>query len=599
MYVRAKHWLGTDWLIESMIVVALVLITTTPVAAFPKRMSDLEKKYLKAGAKYQVIDRAYFFRNVGRKFGSFRRYKTRQKKIYNMIFDFWDHYPELKDLRWLAYILGTGEYESAHRMFPVRETLASNDNRAIYLMDTHKAYKKVRYWARTKHHGYYYWRRLANHGNRTYLGRGLIQITHFENYRKWGKYMGMGEELYLKPEMAYNPDIATQALIKGMILGVYRHDRRGRHSLARYFVPQTVSQPERQQRKFYKRARSIVNGGLYHADKILVGAIKFKRLLRYKPRKPGSIPKVEDGDSSTSKPNTGRSDLYEELNESKKLIGERDAEIALLNDALSEARDKVKAQALVLEGQKTRQRAEESRFVHEKTALKSFIRNLEKTVQAQKQENKSLWAQIEKNQDVLRVRTAELNAASVALMEMEVKAAHTGQCETSEPTQVSQAVEQEISQKNKKIALLNGYLKKMDKRLRLIQYVEQKKAFEKLRDEKLRSLKIERKLYFAQARVKRLNNELGLLKVLNAEYQQKQMNQLSMTTVRKVIAQEFSVLNDELSLARSQLVFLRNKMKNMREVVAVKLAHYKEDRQRSAFGWKEKYKRLKQKLGQR
>ncbi len=599
--MKSVHGKGKSFhiVIYTLLVSCFMLLPQPTAHAFPKRMMDLEKKYLKTGLKYQVIDRKYFFSRVGKSFGSFRRFNTRQKQIYNMIFDFWDLYPELKDLRWLAYILGTGEYESAHRMYPVRETLAGSDDRAIHLMNTHKAYKKVRYWARTKHRGYYYWRRLKNHGNRTYLGRGLIQITHFENYRKWGKYMGMGQKLYLDPQLAYRPDIATQALIKGMILGVYRHDRKGRHSLARYFIRQTARLPASQQRKFYKRARSIVNGGLYHADKILVGAIKFRKLLKYTARKAGWVaqvtPTVKTGEG-VNKTEDNHSIIYAQLEENKKLIAERDAEIARLNEVLAATQAKVRAQGQLIVMGKQSVRNTEEKFRGDKVALVSFTSSLEKKMQEKELENRNLWRQLEKNQEMLAARVAELNKASMQIMEYELEDPKTEEVLQVPAVPLRARFEDEINGKNKQIGLLNTKLKQAWRQIREIKYIEQRLANEKLTDERIKRARVERELYFSKAQFKRLKDETHLLRTLNKRYRADENNKISIGVVRRMITEEFSILNDEISLARSQLIFLRNKIKNMGEGVSLRLARQENEQKRSAFGWKEKYNRLKQKF---
>lgn len=108
----------------------------------------------------------------------------------------------------LAYVLATAYWETARTMKPVKE--------AYWLSED---------W-RKKNLRYYPW-----------YGRGYIQITWEENYKKYG---------ISNPDDALKPDVAARVIIDGMKHGKFRGKR-----LADYI---TLSRSD------YKGARDIVNG---------------------------------------------------------------------------------------------------------------------------------------------------------------------------------------------------------------------------------------------------------------------------------------------------------------------------------------------------
>ena len=104
-------------------------------------------------------------------------------------------------LRDLAYILATAKHETADTMQPVRETMAPTDAKAKeWLTKAWKAGKlgqvKTPYW------------------NTGFFGRGYVQLTHEDNYRKAGEKLGL--DLVADPSKALIPEIAALILIRGM-----------------------------------------------------------------------------------------------------------------------------------------------------------------------------------------------------------------------------------------------------------------------------------------------------------------------------------------------------------------------------------------------
>ncbi len=98
---------------------------------------------------------------------------------------------ELKDKRWLAYILATVKHESNNTMQPIEEI--------------------------GKGKGYEYG--LPAKNGKIFYGRGFVQITWSYNYIKMGDLLNI--PLYEHPELALDCSIATQILFEGMIRGIF------------------------------------------------------------------------------------------------------------------------------------------------------------------------------------------------------------------------------------------------------------------------------------------------------------------------------------------------------------------------------------------
>lgn len=103
------------------------------------------------------------------------------------------------DSRWFAYILGTAFHEVARTMQPIEE----------YGKGKGKPY-------------------------RPYYGRGFVQLTWEDNYRKMSNKLG--HDLVGNPALALRLDIAVQVIFAGMIDGDFSKDKKGKvHNLKRYF----------------------------------------------------------------------------------------------------------------------------------------------------------------------------------------------------------------------------------------------------------------------------------------------------------------------------------------------------------------------------
>lgn len=113
----------------------------------------------------------------------------------------------------LAYILATAYHESYHRSLnpewnPVREGFAKTNEGAIRAVT--KLFDKG---SISQNYS------LPYTSENSYYGRGFVQITHGENYRKMGKRLGI--PLYENPDLALDRGVAAKLLVIGMIEGTY------------------------------------------------------------------------------------------------------------------------------------------------------------------------------------------------------------------------------------------------------------------------------------------------------------------------------------------------------------------------------------------
>jgi putative chitinase len=88
-----------------------------------------------------------------------------------------------------------------------------------------------------------------SYGKTGFYGRGLAQLTHEANYKKAGDKLGV--DLVGNPKLALRKDLSAKILIMGSMLGWFRGDGQGRHSLPRYFTSVGSDPVE---------ARNIING---------------------------------------------------------------------------------------------------------------------------------------------------------------------------------------------------------------------------------------------------------------------------------------------------------------------------------------------------
>lgn len=141
------------------------------------------------------------------------------------------------DRRWRAYALATAWHETGGRMQPVREGFATSDEGAI------RAVTRLHEQGRISRN---YALRDPETGQ-SYYGRGLVQLTHRENYARAGRELGL--PLERQPDLALEPDVSAAILLLGMERGWFTGKK-----LADYFPAFTAADGDP------VAARRIVNG---------------------------------------------------------------------------------------------------------------------------------------------------------------------------------------------------------------------------------------------------------------------------------------------------------------------------------------------------
>lgn len=150
--------------------------------------------------------------------------------------DRWNRDHADADPRWLAYMLATAFHETGGTCRPLHETGAASDAAAILILERVFAAGRLP-WVKAP-----YWRR--DKAGKSWLGRGLVQITHRTNYARLGQ--AIGEDLISDPDRALDPEVALNILFTGMIDGLFTGKR-----LSDYFNPR---------RSDWTGARAIING---------------------------------------------------------------------------------------------------------------------------------------------------------------------------------------------------------------------------------------------------------------------------------------------------------------------------------------------------
>lgn len=173
-----------------------------------------------------------------------------------LILDAWEPAMSNRDDRWLAYMLGTTHHETGRTMQPVRETFAQTTAKAIDILERSWKAGKLP-WVATP-----YWRLDAN--GKSWLGRGLVQLTHKNNYQRIGQKLGL--DLVTEPDAAMNPAVAVQVMLRGMIDGVFTGKK-----LSDFFAPGKGD---------WRNARKIING-TERADLVATYARNYYAAISY------------------------------------------------------------------------------------------------------------------------------------------------------------------------------------------------------------------------------------------------------------------------------------------------------------------------------
>jgi len=209
-----------------------------------------------------TIDRAAFYAAIKKQglFGG--KLTAAQVSGLDAILDAWGAYG-FTDRRWLAYALATAYHETGQKMQPVVENLNYSE---AGLRKTFKKYftpAQAKAYARKPEAiaNRAYANRYGNGDEASgdgwkYRGRGLPQITFFDNYDKFG--------IADNPDKALEMPMAVKIMFEGMVKGLFTS-----HKLADYFNDNEED---------WVNARRIINH-TDKADEIAGHAKKFNTAL--------------------------------------------------------------------------------------------------------------------------------------------------------------------------------------------------------------------------------------------------------------------------------------------------------------------------------
>lgn len=157
------------------------------------------------------------------------------KENINLIFDEIESVaPKPLDLKQVAYVLGTAYRESHGSMSPATK------EKVWCLSDESckKQNRKLKEYARVDP--------MTGHN---YVGRGYVQLTWADNYKKFGQVLKLNPStlLYTDPDLALKPEYASRILVSGMYKGLFTP-----HKLSDYFDEKSED---------WYTARKIVNPG--------------------------------------------------------------------------------------------------------------------------------------------------------------------------------------------------------------------------------------------------------------------------------------------------------------------------------------------------
>lgn len=170
------------------------------------------------------LDRHAYCENIRKQLGhnlasKGRRHLPERRTGVEAILDVWERDYADTDPAWLAYVMATAWHETGTCMAPLREGFAVSDEQAFDRVQKH-----------IRDHGLNdYVSRKAN--GHSYYGRGFVQLTWDDNYKKMGAALGVGDQFYDNPDLVMDPAVSAKIIWVGMEKGLFR---RGHH-LARYF----------------------------------------------------------------------------------------------------------------------------------------------------------------------------------------------------------------------------------------------------------------------------------------------------------------------------------------------------------------------------
>lgn len=193
-----------------------------------------------SGARAQGLqfDATKFFNGYHQQFGALNQ---SQVNGLNQLLSSFEHDGNVRDTRWIAYMLATVQWECAGTYHPIEE------------------------YGRGRGQPYGNPVRAPNGTLQVYYGRGYVQLTWEANYIKMGQNLGIGNSLANNPSLALDPSWAYKIMSYGM-----RHGS---------FTGAKLSDYINASRTDYVNARRIING-LDHASTIAGYAQKWHTILQ-------------------------------------------------------------------------------------------------------------------------------------------------------------------------------------------------------------------------------------------------------------------------------------------------------------------------------
>jgi hypothetical protein len=170
-----------------------------------------------------MIHRDYFFDNI--RYYLFKGFTQDQVNGLNVFLDWYDNEnPDIPDKyhtddRMLAYILATVYHETAQTMQPIEE------------------------YGKGASHSY---GQPAGPYGQKYYGRGYVQLTWYDNYKRQDAKLELNHELEKNPALALDPNIALRICIFGMHDGDFTGKK-----LSKFFTDTETN---------WYDARTIING---------------------------------------------------------------------------------------------------------------------------------------------------------------------------------------------------------------------------------------------------------------------------------------------------------------------------------------------------
>lgn len=128
----------------------------------------------------------------------------RQSTGIQALLDQWGGFSNDASKRQFAYVLGTVYREAGRGMYPVREGFALSDQQAVgYVTDMFNRHDISHNYALPD---------PVTH--KSYFGRGVVQITWADNYKRIGHLIGV--DIYTNPDLALDPQTSAKIAVFGM-----------------------------------------------------------------------------------------------------------------------------------------------------------------------------------------------------------------------------------------------------------------------------------------------------------------------------------------------------------------------------------------------